>query len=89
MRGAVFAVPLFGFRNEGGDPTKILITTTWYAPVINGVVTSVLNLKRGLEELGHEVRVLTLSRNIHSHREGDVTFVGSVSAGKLYPNARM
>ncbi|MBQ2468989.1 MAG: glycosyltransferase family 4 protein [Clostridia bacterium] len=72
-----------------GDPTKILITTTWYAPVINGVVTSVLNLKRGLEELGHEVRVLTLSRNIHSHREGDVTFVGSVSAGKLYPNARM
>ena len=68
---------------------KILITTTWYAPVINGVVTSVLNLKKGLEELGHEVRVLTLSRNIHSHREGDVTFVGSVSANKIYPNARM
>ncbi len=52
-------------------------------------MTSVLNLKRGLEESGHEVRVLTLSRNIHSHREGDVTFVGSVSASKLYPNARM
>ena len=52
-------------------------------------MTSVLNLKRGLEVLGHEVRVLTLSRNIHSHREGDVTFVGSVSASKIYPNARM
>ena len=32
---------------------KILITTDWYAPVINGVVTSVLLLQRELEERGH------------------------------------
>lgn len=40
---------------------KILITTDWYAPIVNGVVTSVLNLKRELEERGHDVRVLTLA----------------------------
>ena len=39
---------------------KILITTDWYAPSVNGVVTSVLNLKEKLEEQGHQVRVLTL-----------------------------
>ena len=27
---------------------KILITTDWYKPVINGVVTSVTNLEEGL-----------------------------------------
>ena len=40
---------------------KILITTDWYSPAVNGVVTSVLNLRRELELRGHEVRVLTLS----------------------------
>ncbi len=47
---------------------KILITTDWYKPIVNGVVTSVLNLKKELEERGHEVRVLTLSRDHHSYR---------------------
>ena len=42
---------------------KILITTDWYKPIINGVVASVLNLKKELEERGHEGRVLTLSRS--------------------------
>ena len=37
---------------------KILITTDWYRPVINGVVTSVLNLTEQLEKRGHEVKVL-------------------------------
>lgn len=49
---------------------KILITTDWYRPVINGVVTSVLNLTEQLEKRGHEVKVLTLSRNCHSYKEG-------------------
>ena len=48
---------------------KILITTDWYKPIVNGVVTSVLNLKKELEERGHEVRVLTLSRDYHSYEE--------------------
>lgn len=37
---------------------KILITTDWYRPVINGVVTSVLNLTEQLEKRGHEVKVV-------------------------------
>ena len=29
---------------------RVLITTDWYEPVINGVVTSVMNLSRQLRE---------------------------------------
>ena len=35
---------------------KILITTDWYKPVINGVVTSVTNLEEGLRGAGQDVR---------------------------------
>ncbi len=45
---------------------RVLITTDWYEPVINGVVTSVMNLSRQLRERGHEVKILTLSRTFHS-----------------------
>ena len=68
---------------------KVLITTDWYAPAINGVVTSVLNLQQELTALGHEVRVLTLSSTTRSYREGDVTYIGAVSAGRIYPGARL
>lgn len=40
---------------------RILITTDWYKPVVNGVVTSVDSLTRGLD-----VRVLTLSPSMAS-----------------------
>ena len=68
---------------------KVLITTDWYAPAVNGVVTSVLNLQRELTALGHEVRVLTLSSTTRSYREGDVTYIGAVSAERIYPGARL
>lgn len=68
---------------------KILITTEWYAPVINGVVTSVLNLQRELEKMGHEVKILTLSDGGHSYTEGNVTYIASIGAEKIYPNARL
>lgn len=68
---------------------KILITTDWYKPVINGVVTSVVNLAHGLETMGHEVRILTLSGSLRSYQENNVTFIGSVSVGLVYPNARL
>ena len=68
---------------------KILITSDWWTPAVNGVVTSVLNLKAGLEARGHEVRVLTLSNSIESVREGDVYRIGSLSAGRIYPGARI
>lgn len=68
---------------------RVLITTEWYAPVINGVVTSVLNLERELRNLGHEVKILTLSNTAGTYTEGDVTYIGSVSAGIVYPQARV
>lgn len=67
---------------------KILITTDWYKPIVNGVVTSVLNLKKELEERGHEVRVLTLSRDYHSYEEDGVYYIKSVNLEKIYPNVR-
>lgn len=68
---------------------KILLTTDCYAPTVNGVVTSVLTLKQALTEQGHEVRVLTLSNSAHSYQEGDVAYIGAVSAGMIYPGVRL
>ena len=68
---------------------RVLITSDWYKPVINGVVTSVDNLCKGLTELGHEVKILTLSGSISSKKEGSVYYVGSISAGMIYENARL
>lgn len=67
---------------------KILITSDWYQPVVNGVVTSVTNLTDSLRAMGHEVRILTLSNTLHSFRRGEVSFLGSVGVGLIYPQAR-
>lgn len=81
---------------------KVLITTDWYAPTVNGVVTSVLNLKKELEEKGCQVRVLTLAQNEEKDRERrrcgrwirrggreeNVWYLPSVGAGRIYPGAR-
>lgn len=68
---------------------KILITTDLFTTETNGVVTSVKNLYEELKEKGHDIRILTLSGNRHSHKEGDVYYIRSVSIGKIYPNVRM
>ena len=68
---------------------KILITTDWYQPVVNGVVTSVVNLTKGLQAMGHEVRVLTLSGTLNSYKEENAVYIGSIGVGKVYPDARM
>lgn len=68
---------------------KVLITTDWYIPAVNGVVSSVLNLRRELQAMGHEVRVLTLSQSDYSYESGDVIYLGSISAGRIYPGARV
>ena len=59
-------------RWQEGINMKILITSEWYVPVVNGVVTSVCNLERELRKRGHEVRILTLSEDHTSHQERDV-----------------
>lgn len=68
---------------------KILLTSDWYIPAVNGVVTSLLALRRQLTRQGHEVRVLTLSGSLHSHQEEGVYALGSVDAGMIYPGARL
>ena len=67
---------------------KILITTDVYTSNVNGVVTSIKNLTKALTERGHEVRILTLSQRGASYREGNVYYIRSLDAGKVYPGAR-
>ena len=68
---------------------KILLTTDWYTPAVNGVVTSVQNLRKGLEDRGHEVRILTLSRSSYSHIQNGVYYLRSMGVGAVYPKARL
>lgn len=56
--------------------------------MVNGVVTSIQHLTKYLTQMGHEVKILTLSRNIHSHVEGNVTYLASMDADLVYPDAR-
>ena len=68
---------------------KILITTDLFTTETNGVVTSVKNLRDELCARGHQVCILTVSDNLHSHKDGDVYYIRSVSMEKVYPNVRM
>lgn len=67
---------------------KILITTDLFTTTTNGVVTSVKNLYDELKHKGHDVRILTLSENMHSHKDGSVYYIRSMPIG-VYPNVRM
>ena len=68
---------------------KILITSDWDLDAVNGVATSIKNLKTELEKRGHEVRLLTLSMNGESRIEDNTYYLGSVSAEKIYHRARI
>lgn len=67
---------------------KILITTDCYLPMVNGVVTSIQHLTKYLTQMGHDVKILTLSRNIRSYVEGNVTYIASMNADMVYPDGR-
>ena len=68
---------------------EILITTDLYTVKTNGVVTSVRNLYEELTADGHDVRILTLSGNNKSRREGHIYYIRSVSLEAVYPDVRM
>ena len=68
---------------------KILLTTDWWTPAVNGVVRSVTLLRRELLAQGHDVRVLTLSSTNQSYEEDGVYYLGSMSADRVYPGARV
>lgn len=66
---------------------KILISTDAFSPMVNGVVTSTLNLYEELTNLGHDVRILALASDHHSKRVGNVYYIHSFGV-RFYPNAR-
>ncbi len=68
---------------------KVLITSDWYLPTVNGVVTSIRNLREELEKLGHQVRIVTLSTSFKTCKRDNVYYIGSVSAERIYPEARL
>lgn len=68
---------------------RILITTDLYTTATNGVVTSIHNLMEELEKKGHEVRVLTVSERLRSHKDEKVYFIKSVPLDVVYPDVRM
>lgn len=68
---------------------KVLIASDFFAPTINGVVTSILNLQEELEKHGHEVKILTLRQKESYGYEDCVYAIPSFSAGKFYPGARI
>lgn len=59
-----------------------------YTPMINGVVTSILNLETELRRLGHEVKILCSSENFHCCESENVYRIGSVGIGRIYSGAR-
>lgn len=67
---------------------KILITSDTYFPVINGISVSIYNLYTQLTKLGNEVKILTLSQEKNSKKEGDVYYIKSFPC-KVYPNTRI
>lgn len=68
---------------------KILFSTDKYYPTINGVITSMMNLKKELEKMGHEVKVLTLSETTQTYYEDDIIYIGSFNADMIYPDIRI
>lgn len=68
---------------------KVLITTDLYTTSTNGVVTSIRNLMEELEKKGHEIRVLTVSEKLKSHRDDNIYYIKSLPLGAIYPDIRM
>lgn len=68
---------------------KILLATDTWSPAVNGVVRSVQLLRRELLQLGHDVRVLTLSDSADSTIQDGVYALGSLSVHQIYPGARV
>lgn len=67
---------------------KILITTDVFIKV-DGVSTSVKNLFYGLIELGHDVRLLTLSGDSKNHKDNTFYYVKSAPLDMVYKGIRM
>lgn len=56
---------------------KVLITTEFYLPLRCGVTTAVINLRKALEDRGHEVRILTITGEKQSRYEDNTYYIKS------------
>ena len=54
---------------------KIGIFTEVYKPIINGVVNSIIELKQGLEDMGHEVYIFCPTYKKHTDDPKDKNIV--------------
>ena len=60
-----------------------------FTPAVNGVVTSTLNLIKGLKEDGHDVRILTLSDSAFEKKENNVYYMPALPLGAIYPEVKV
>lgn len=70
-------------------PRRVLLLTDSYRPTVNGVVASIDELRQGLLEAGHEVRVLTVGPTRRTTFDGEVYRLPSLDASHIYPHARL
>lgn len=68
---------------------RVLLLTDSYRPTVNGVVASIDELRQGLLEAGHEVRVLTVGPTRSTTFDGEVYRLPSLDASHIYPHARL
>lgn len=68
---------------------KILLLSDSYSPMVNGVVSSVTTLQRGLLAQGHDVRVLACGDRRGASFDGDVYRLPSIGLNAIYPDARV
>lgn len=67
---------------------KVLLTSDLNPESVNGVIVSVLLLKRELERHGCDVKLLTLSSTFRTYQQDDVYYVGSIPLDAVYPDLR-
>src|SRR4030042_3558001 len=60
---------------------NIAIFSDCYIPIINGVVTSILQLKEGLENKGHNVIIITSDVPNYKDKDNNIFRLPSVKAG--------
>src|SRR5690554_2868102 len=64
---------------------RIGLFSDTYLPDINGVVTSIVNLKKALEGLGHQVYVITNHQKLTTTKfEDDILYLPGVEVKFLY-----
>ena len=73
---------------EKGDTMKILIASDAYKFQTSGVANVVITLVTELRRRGHRVKVLALSNNRESYRDGDDYYIRSLPAF-VYPDLRL